>query len=101
MLTVHFFKNWLKRTDDGQSSYDAVINTLHEIGRPEEAIPMYRHAVLTRGSFGLAGEQVEELIEVAMTECERFYPAFQFVVWGGKTAEEAVMAAMLETVGEA
>jgi hypothetical protein len=67
----------------------------------EESIPMYRHGILTRGSFGISGDQVEELIEISITECERFYPAFQFVVWGGKTAEEAVMAAMLETVGEA
>ena len=41
------------------------------------------------------------LIEVAISECERFYPAFQFVLWGGKSAEEAIAAAMLETQGEA
>jgi len=41
------------------------------------------------------------LIEIAITECERFYPAFQFVIWGGKSPAEAIAAAMLETVGEA
>ncbi|MGH6959444.1 MAG: YbjN domain-containing protein, partial [Dongiaceae bacterium] len=35
------------------------------------------------------------------SECERFFPAFQFVLWGGKSPEEALAAAMLETVGEA
>ena len=32
---------------------------------------------------------------------ERFYPAFHFLVWGGKGVEEAVAAAMFETAGEA
>ena len=36
-----------------------------------------------------------------ITECERFYPAFQFVLWGGKSPADALQAAMLECVGEA
>ena len=36
-----------------------------------------------------------------ITECERFYPAFQFVLWGGKSPADALAAAMLECVGEA
>ena len=41
------------------------------------------------------------LIDIALHECERFYPAFQYVLWGGRTPTEAIDAAMLETVGEA
>ncbi len=67
----------------------------------EEDIPMFRHALLTGELRQLSGGEVETLIEIAMSECERFYPAFQFVIWGGKTAQEAVAASMLETVGEA
>jgi hypothetical protein len=67
----------------------------------EEAVPMFRHAVLTRGGEGPSSHQMEELIEIAITECERFYPAFQFVIWGGKSPAEAIAASMLETVGEA
>ena len=67
----------------------------------EDGVPMYRHAVLTRGGAGLHASQMEELIKIAITECERFYPAFQFVIWGGKAPAEAIAAAMLETVGEA
>jgi hypothetical protein len=40
-------------------------------------------------------------MEIAVSECDRFYPAFQFVIWGGKSAAEAIGAAMLDTVGEA
>ncbi|MDP6343335.1 MAG: YbjN domain-containing protein, partial [Alphaproteobacteria bacterium] len=67
----------------------------------EDGVPMYRHAVLTRGGDGPSVIQMEHLIEVAITECERFYPAFQFLIWGGKSPGEAIAAAMLETVGEA
>jgi hypothetical protein len=46
-------------------------------------------------------EQLEDLVDIAITECERFYPAFQFVVWGGKSPKEGIGAAMLDTAGEA
>lgn len=66
----------------------------------EEGLPMFRHVLLLRGCGPTSG-QVEDLIEVAITECERFYPAFQFLIWGGKRPDEALAAAILETVGEA
>jgi hypothetical protein len=37
----------------------------------------------------------------AVQTCERYYPAFQFVVWAGKTAAEAMNAALFDTAGEA
>lgn len=67
----------------------------------EEGLPMYRHALPLRGTAGPTAGQLEDLLDNAVYECERFYPAFQFVIWGGKTAEEAIAAAMIETVGEA
>lgn len=67
----------------------------------EEGVPMFRHTSLLRGAAGFVPEQIEDLMDIAVTECERFYPAFQFVIWGGKTAKEAVAASLLETVGEA
>ena len=53
------------------------------------------------GEIGMNGELLEDLVDIAVTECERFYPAFQFVIWGGKSPVEAMTAAMLETEGEA
>jgi len=53
----------------------------------------FRHALLLRGVAGVSAEQVEDLVELALVECERFYPAFQLVIWGGKTADEAMTAA--------
>ena len=67
----------------------------------EDNQPTFRHAVPLRGARGAAVEQLEDLVDVALNECERFYPAFQLLLWGGKSPDEAVAAAMLETVGEA
>jgi len=67
----------------------------------EEGAPMFRHTILLRGTAGVTAEQLEDLMEAAINECERFYPAFQFLLWGGKKPKEAVEAALLETVGTA
>lgn len=67
----------------------------------EEGVPVFRHAVLFRDGMAATGELVEELVDIAVAECDRFYPAFEFVVGRGRTAEEALSAALLETAGEA
>ncbi|MBN9530728.1 MAG: YbjN domain-containing protein [Alphaproteobacteria bacterium] len=67
----------------------------------DEGLCLYRHALLLRGSRGATPEQIEDLVEIALSESERAYPAFQFLIWGGKSPEDAVAAALLETVGEA
>ena len=63
--------------------------------------PCFRHGVLLRGASGACVEQIEDLVDIAVSECERFFPAFQLVVWGGKPAEEAIAAAMIDPMGEA
>ncbi|HEX5319666.1 MAG TPA: YbjN domain-containing protein, partial [Stellaceae bacterium] len=64
-------------------------------------LPAFRHAVLLRGVAAPTPEQIEDLVEIAVAECERFYPAFQLVIWGGKPAEEAMATAMIDPIGEA
>lgn len=66
-----------------------------------DGMPVFRHAIPLRGAPGASAESLEDLVDIALTECERFYPAFQFVLWGGKTPVEALDAAMLDCVGEA
>lgn len=62
---------------------------------------VFRHAALVGAGDGLTFEQAEAIAEAALEECERFYPVFQFVLWGGKSPTEAISAALIETVGEA
>jgi hypothetical protein len=64
---------------------------------------IFRHSTVldTRDGEGLSLEQAEAIAEAALEECERFYPVFQFVLWGGKSPGEAIAAALIETHGEA
>ena len=67
----------------------------------EAAAPVYRHTVPLRGAAGVSVEQLEDLIDAAVVECERFFPAVQLVVWGGRSIAEALSVARMDTVGQA
>ena len=67
----------------------------------EDGVPVFRHSVLLRGAQGASAESLEDMVDIAITECERFFPAFQFVLWGGKAPADALAASMLDCVGEA
>ena len=67
----------------------------------ESATPLFRHTIPLRGAPGVSVEQLEDLVDVALNECERFYPALQLVVWGGRSVGDAIAAAHMDTVGEA
>ncbi len=67
----------------------------------DTGLPIYRHSILLRGTPTASAESIEDLVDIGLTECERFFPAFQFVLWEGKSPDDALEAAMLECVGEA
>lgn len=62
---------------------------------------VFRHSLLLRDGAGTTAEHLQELLDIAINECERFYPAFQSVIWGGKTPAEALEIALFETIAEA
>jgi hypothetical protein len=62
---------------------------------------MHRQALVLPGGAMASAAQCEVMLGGAVHACERYYPAFQFVVWAGKTAAEAMSAAMFDTEGEA
>ena len=67
-------------------------------------ILLYRQATLVDRDdedAALSLEAAQLLVETAIDECERFYPVFQFVLWGGKSPREAIAAALIDTQGEA
>ncbi len=66
-----------------------------------EHVVMFRHALLLAGGAEATGQQCEVLLDLAIQACERYFQAFQFVVWAGKSAREALDTAMFETAGEA
>jgi hypothetical protein len=67
----------------------------------EDGLVMYRHALVLTGGLAASAGQCESLLSTALDGCESHYPAFQFVVWAGKTARDALDAAVFETSGHA
>lgn len=62
---------------------------------------VYRHGLLL-GEDGLLSLRMAQLaVESAVAESDRFYPAFQFVLWGDKDPAEALEAALVDPAGEA
>jgi hypothetical protein len=61
---------------------------------------MFRHALLLNGSVA-SPRQCEAMLKAALEGCERYYQAFQFVVWAGKQSREALVSTMFETEGQA
>jgi len=66
-----------------------------------EDLVVFRHALLLHEAEAIGFDLVEELVDIALYECERFYPSFHFVLVDGRDVEDALTAALLETVGEA
>lgn len=65
-----------------------------------EGLLLYRHALMLNSAEATSG-QCEALLQAALEGCERYYQAFQYVVWAGKKAEDALATTMFETEGQA
>src|SRR3546814_4957578 len=52
------------------------------------SVLLYRHGALLGDDGLLSIGQAQALVEIAIDECPRFYPAFQVVLWGDKRSEE-------------
>ena len=67
----------------------------------QDGMVMFRHSLVLVGGVEATNQQCQALLSSALEACEGYFPAFQFVVWAGKPAREALNAAMFETSGEA
>ena len=67
----------------------------------QDGMVMFRHALVLAGGSDPTNQQCQALLSTALEACEGYFPAFQFVVWAGKSAREALNAAMFDTSGEA
>ena len=64
---------------------------------------VFRHSTLDarEGEVSHPSSRPKRSPRPPLEECERFYPVFQFVLWGGKSPGEAISAALIDTHGEA
>jgi hypothetical protein len=61
---------------------------------------VFRQALLLVGGTTASAQQCEVMLGTALDTCERYFPAFQFVL-ANRSASEAIAAIALETAGEA
>lgn len=67
----------------------------------QDGTVLLRNSLMLAGGARVTDAQCEALIRVSIETCERYFPSLQFVVWAGKSAQDAMAAAMFETEGEA
>jgi hypothetical protein len=65
-----------------------------------ENLLLYRHGLMLNAAEPTV-PQCEALLHSALDACERYFQAFQFVIWAGKSAEESLASTMFETEGQA
>jgi hypothetical protein len=61
----------------------------------------YRYSLNLAGGASASSAQINDMVRAAVLACERFYPAFQLVAWGGERPEKALGIAMAEAYGRA
>jgi len=66
-----------------------------------DGVILFRQSLLLSGGAEPTSAQVERLLHTAIEACERYFQAFQFVVWAGKNAPEALQTVLFETHGRA
>jgi hypothetical protein len=62
---------------------------------------VFRYGLVLAGEQVASPDQVDTMIHAALMSAERFYPAVQLVVWGGKAPRDALQVAIAEAYGRA
>jgi hypothetical protein len=67
----------------------------------EQKLMVYRYGLVLAGGQVASPEQIDTMIHAAVLSAERYYPAMQLLVWGGRTPADALQVAIAEAYGRA
>ena len=67
----------------------------------KNGIPAYRHTVLIPYGNKILYDQVEDLVDIAIYECEKYYPAFYITLFEDSKPQEALKLSVIDTLGRA
>ena len=67
----------------------------------KNGIPAYRHTVLSLPENDMLHHQLEDLVDIAIYECEKYYPAFQLVLFEDSNPSKALSLSTFDTIGRA
>ena len=66
-----------------------------------QKLMVFRYGLLLSGGQVAGPDQINTLIETAVSAAERFYPAFQLVCWSDTEPADALQVAIAEAYGRA
>lgn len=67
----------------------------------EHKMMVFRYGLVLSGGAIVSADQIDHLLHMAVTACERYYPAFQLACWGDQTPASAMDVAIAEAYGHA
>ena len=66
-----------------------------------QQLMIYRYGLVLAGGQAASPDQIDTMINAAVTSAERYYPAVQVLLWGGRTPAQALEVAIAEAYGRA
>ncbi len=67
----------------------------------KNGIPAYRHTILSNADSDFLHEKLENLVDIAIYECEKYYPSFQQVLFDELEPSKSLLFANFEALGSA
>ncbi len=67
----------------------------------EQKLMVYKYGLVLAGGNIASAEQIDTMISAAVMSAERYYPAFQLMVWTDRTPRDSMQVAIAEAYGRA
>tara|TARA_Y100001970_G_scaffold156368_1_gene191340 strand:+ start:382 stop:870 length:489 start_codon:yes stop_codon:yes gene_type:complete len=67
----------------------------------KNGIPAFRHTILSNAESDFLHKKLENLVDIAIYECEKYYPSFQQVLFDELDPSESLLFANFEVLGSA
>ena len=67
----------------------------------EQNMPVFKHSVILDNTEEDLEGKIQQIIDIAVKECERLYPVFKVVLTKGMDPKHALYPMLMETMGEA
>ncbi len=67
----------------------------------DQKLMVYRYGLVLAGGQVASPEQIDTMISAAVMSAERYYPAIQLHVWGGRSPKDAMQVSIAEAYGRA
>ncbi|MEC9414927.1 MAG: YbjN domain-containing protein [Pseudomonadota bacterium] len=66
----------------------------------KDGLIVYRNSSVL-GKNNITHDFIQQMLLDAINSIDRYFPAFQYILWAGKSSEEALKTVLFETRGEA